>query len=653
MACITRAKVVRLSDPIRVRSDARPAEKLMRVNRRSFCRQSTALLLSSKQMAASLLLGEPKSSTREWRSYAGDPGATRYSSLDQINRSNVRHLKVAWTHRTGDKRDRPQTTIECTPIVVDGVMYVTTARVKVRALEAATGRVIWTYDPFEGAERSTLEGVNRGVTCWEEGKDKTILFVAGSRLMALNAATGRPMADFGEQGSVDLRKGLDRDIPGLYYAVTTPGVIYKNLIILGSTVGEGPRPAAPGHVRAYDVRTGKREWIFHTIPHPGEFGHETWEGDSWKTAGGCNDWGGMSVDEKRGLVFLALGSPSFDFYGGQRLGQNLFGNSVVALNAETGERVWHFQTVHHDLWDYDLPCAPILVTLAHSGRRVDAVAQATKMGLLFVLDRTTGKPLFPVEERRVPASDLPGERTWPTQPFPLNPPPFSRQTFTQDDVTNISPEAHAYVLEEYKKARAGNIYQPPSKQGTIIFPGFHGGALWGGASCNPRSGRLFVNANNVPWILRIVDAKPGAGFPFDHEGYKRFEDEERHPGVKPPWGQLSAIDLNQGEIVWQAPLGEYKVLTARGIPQTGTEMMGGSIATAGGLVFIGATPDEKFRAFDQGDGKVLWQTPLEAGGYATPATYEVNGRQYVVIAAGGGGKLRTRSGDSFVAFSLP
>lgn len=613
------------------------------LNRRSFCKQAAAFLLSAGTQRGA----------REWRHYAGDPAGTRYSPLDQINRSNVRHLRVAWTHRTGDKRDRPQTTIECTPIVVDGVLYLTTARVKARALDAATGQVLWTFDPFEGADGKSPEGVNRGVTFWQDGKDKRILFAAGSRLFALNAATGKPIPDFGEKGSVDLTKELDRDIAGLYYAVTSPGVIYENLIILGSTVGEGPRPTAPGHVRAYDVRTGKREWIFHTIPHPGEFGHDTWEGDSWKTAGGCNNWGGMSVDQKRGLVFLALGSPSFDFFGGQRLGQNLFGNSVVALEAKTGRRVWHFQTVHHDLWDYDLPCLPMLVTVTHKGRKVDAVAQLSKMGLLFLLDRASGQPLFPVEERKVPSSDLPGERTWPTQPFPLKPPPLSPLAFTGEDATSISPEARAYVRERLKNVRAGNIYEPPSKQGTVILPGFHGGALWGGGSFNPASGRLFVNSNNVPWILTIVDARPGAGFPFSTEGYKRFEDEEGYPAVRPPWAQLNALDLNRGEIVWQAPLGEYKELTARGIPPTGTETIGGSIATAGGLVFIGATADEKFRAFDQETGKVLWETQLEAGAYATPAAYEVRGRQYVVIAAGGGGKLRTKSGDSFVAFSLP
>jgi quinoprotein glucose dehydrogenase len=382
-------------------------------------------------------------------------------------------------------------------------------------------------------------------------------------------------------------------------------------------------------------------------------GHDTWKNEAWKQAGGANNWGGMSLDEKRGMVFLALGSPAFDFYGGQRLGQNLFGNSVIALQAETGKRVWHFQTVHHDLWDYDLPCPPNLVTVNHGGRRVDAVAQVGKTGRLFLLDRETGKPLFPVEERAVPVSDLPGEETWPTQPFPLKPPPFARQAFGEDQVTDISPEAHAFVLGWWKKFKAGSIFVPPSTQGTVIFPGFHGGAHWGGASFDPTSGWLYVNSNELPWILTMVKAEHDEKYPFEHTGYHRFVDEEGYPAVKPPWGQLSAIDLNRGEIMWQVRLGEFRELTARGIPPTGTENFGGTIVTAGGLVFVAATKDEKFRAFDKTTGKLLWQTKLDAAGYATPSTYEVNGKQYVVIAAGGGGLIGTKPGDAFVVFALP
>jgi quinoprotein glucose dehydrogenase len=624
-----------------------------RVNRRSFLKQSAAALLAgSVRQPASVAAGNLEGK-KEWRYPAGDPGGMRYSVLDQINRSNVRGLRVAWTYHTGDMRERPATTIECTPLAVEGVLYVTTPLLKVCALEAASGRLMWQFDPFEGSEDDKPRGVNRGVTYWANGQGSRILFTAGSRLFALNARTGKQIPDFGEKGTVDLTQGLGRDIRGLLYDVTSPGAIYKNLIILGSECDEGPEPSAPGHIRAFDVETGKMAWIFHTIPLPGEFGHDTWEGNSWKTAGGTNDWGGMSVDVKRGWVFLATGSAAFDFYGGQRLGQNLFANCVVALDAATGKRIWHYQVVHHDLWDRDLPSRPCLATLIHDGRETDIVIQVTKFAQLFVFERETGRPLFPIEERSVPASDVPGEKAWPTQPHPLKPPPYTRQVFTEEEVTNISPEAHAYAMEIFNKARSGNPWAPPSTQGTIIFPGFDGGTNWGGGSFDPQTGMFYVNSHDEPWILTLVPAKPGSGYPYDHTGYNRFVDQEGYAAIKPPWGQLAAIDLNKGEIAWQVPLGEHKELTARGIPQTGTQNIGGSVVTAGGLVFIGATQDEMFRAFDKANGKVLWEAKLPAGGYASPASYEVNGKQYVIIAAGGGGKPRTKPGDAYVAYALP
>ncbi|MBI1787411.1 MAG: pyrroloquinoline quinone-dependent dehydrogenase [Acidobacteria bacterium] len=582
---------------------------------------------------------------QEWRTFSGDPAGSRYSPLKQIDRSNVAKLRPAWIYHSGDKGDRGRTTIQCTPVVIGGVMYVTSPMLKTIALDAATGREIWRFDPFEGSEQGS-RGVSRGVTYWADRDDRRILFGAGPYLYELDARTGKSIAAFGDNGRVDLRQGLDREPPGSFNGMTTPGAIYKNLIIVGASVGEGPRLSAPGHIRAYHVRTGKREWIFHTIPHPGEFGHETWEGDAWKTAGAANNWGGMSVDEKRGWVFVSTGSPAFDFYGGQRLGANLFGNSVLALDAATGKRIWHFQTTHHDLWDYDLPTLPNLVRV--QGR--DAVVQVTKTGMAFVLDRETGKPLFPVEERPAPASSVPGERSSPTQPFTVKPPPFVPHRF---EPTDISPEARAYVMERLKTARAGEIYTPPSLEGTVILPGFHGGALWGGSAFDPDSGRLYLNANNVPWLMTLVKAREGAPYPYDHLGYKKFEDAEGYPAVKPPWGKLVSIDLNEGRILWQRPLGELKELTRRGVPPTGTENIGGAIVTAGGLVFIGATKDEMFRAFDADTGKLLWETKLEAGAYAVPATYSLNGRQFVVIAAGGGGKLATPTGDAFVAFALP
>lgn len=633
----------------------------LRVDRRSFLKRCTALLQTARYALGGCSLGVARTAApeRQWRYYGGNAACNRYSPLDQISTANVQQLRVAWTHNTGDKMDRPRTTIECTPIVVDGVMYITTPLLKLRALDARSGRLLWNFDPFAripefsnpGAE--SIRGVNRGVTYWQGDREKRIFSTAGPYLFCLDANTGTLIPSFGKNGTVDLREGLGRDVSELLYDVTTPGVIYKNLIILGSEVDEGPEPAAPGHVRAFDVSTGRQMWIFHTIPQPGEFGHEHWQGDSWKTTGGVNDWGGLSLDEKRGWVFLAVGSAAFDFYGGQRLGSNLFANSIVALEARTGRRIWHYQVVHHDLWDRDVCCPPNLVTVEHQGRKIDAVAQTTKFSLIFLLDRETGKPLFPVEERPVPASDVPGEKAWPTQPFPSKPPPLTRMVFSEDEVTNISPEAHAYVLEKFRKLRSGNTWTPPSQQGTIIFPGFDGGTNWGGGSFDPATGWLYVNTHDEPWVLTLVPAKAGAGYPYGHTGYNRFLDADGYAAIKPPWGQLAAVDLNKGEVVWQVPLGEFKELTARGIPPTGTQNIGGSLVTAGGLVFIGATQDEKFRAFDKANGKVLWEAQLPAGGYASPSSYELDGKQYVVIAAGGGGKPRTKAGDAFVAFALP
>lgn len=591
---------------------------------------------------------------REWRVYGGDPGSTRYSPLAQINRSNVHRLKVAWVFHTGDKQDNPPSTIECNPIVVHGALFLTSPSLKVFALNAATGEKLWEFDPGQRGQRAS-----RGVGYWESRSDRRILFTAASYLYALDAGTGQPIRTFGYNGRVDLRSGLDRDISNLGFAVTTPGVVYKDLIILGSHVGEGPEPAAPGHVRAFDVRTGRRVWIFHTIPHPGEFGYDTWDPDSWKTVGGANCWGGMSLDEGRGVVYLATGSPSYDFYGADRHGQGLFGDSVVALKAETGRRVWHFQTVHHDLWDYDLPCPPVLVRVRHNGRKTDAVAQVTKTGFVFLLDRETGKPLFPVEERPVPASDLESEGCWPTQPVPVRPPPFVRQSFTEAEITNLSPEAHEFVLRRFKQTSGRRIFTPPTREGTIVFPGFHGGANWSGASFDRTTGRLYVNANEIPWILTMREAPTGYHHRSISTGYNRFLDPEGFPAVKPPWGTLTSIDLNRGEFVWQIPLGEYPELSQRGVPQTGTENFGGSIVTAGGLLFIGATKDRKFRALDKDTGKILWETALETGGNATPSTYEAGGKQYVVIAAGGGFGNRaterrdTPAGDAFAAYALP
>jgi len=680
---------------------------------------------------------------RQWPSHGGNPEHTQYSPLAQINTSNVHRLKVAWIYNTGDKREDNRSEIQCNPIIVNDRLYATSPQLKVFALEAATGKHLWTFDPFAGEIKKNPPGVNRGVVYWSSGDTERIFMSAGAKLYALDARTGKPIVTFGDNGSVDLREGLGRDVSGLYIASSTPGAIYKDLLILGTRVSEGPGPSAPGHIRAYDVRTGRIRWIFHTIPWPGEFGYDTWPPDAWKRSGGANAWSGISVDEKRGLVFIPTGSAAFDFWGGDRLGANLFANCLLALDAATGRRRWHYQFVHHDLWDRDLPAAPVLITLRRGGRTVDAVAQATKSGHVFVFDRVTGKPLFPIEERPVPPSDLVGEKAWPTQPLPLKPPPFARQTFSEEIVTDISPQARANILERLKGLRMGGQFIPPSKEGTVIFPGFDGGAEWGGSAFDPESGRLYINSNEMAWILTMVEvakrgvpgenvyrqycaschgvdrrgsaqqASPslinlskrlskedvrqvlekGKGFmpsygflsstqkrdlinylfdesaatdsadssrsgersltsPYTTTGYNRFLDPEGYPAVKPPWGTLNAINLNTGEIDWQVPLGEFAELTKRGIPITGTENYGGPIVTAGGLIFIGATKDEKFRAFDKKTGKALWEFQLPAGGYATPSTYEINGKQYVVIAAGGG-KMGTKSGDAYIAFALP
>jgi len=699
---------------------------------------STTLLVAAVALAGPA----PKSPQREWPSHGGDAGHTQYSPLEQIDATNVQRLEVAWTHHTGDARDDGRSQIQCNPIVVDGVLYATSAQLAAFALDAATGRERWRFDPFEAGAKEHALGVNRGVVLWKDGDERRVFFSAGQRLFALDAGTGWPIKGFGRAGSVDLREGLGRDASSLYVLSTTPGAIYRDLLIVGTRVHEGPGPSAPGHVRAYDVRTGAIRWTFHTIPGPGEFGHDTWPEDAWTRAGGANAWSGISVDHDRGLVFVPTGSPAWDFWGGDRHGANLFGNCVLALRAATGERVWHFQAVHHDLWDRDLPQAPILATVRREGRDVAAVVQVTKSGHVFVFDRESGTPLFPVEEREAPRSDLKEELTWPTQPFPVKPPPFSRQILTEEGVTDLSAQSRQAVLERLRKVRSGGQFVPPSAQGTVIFPGFDGGGEWGGSAFDPESRLLYVNGNEMAWILEMVELPPPgeggalgartfaqhcavchgadgkgdpqkqfpsiegvgdrlshpdfvdllvkgkgvmppfafltaaeqeavaafmfgepepehwkgeaaqAGRPYTHLGYNRFLDPDGYPAVKPPWGTLNAIDLDAGEIRWSVTLGELPELTRRGIPPTGTENYGGPIVTKGGLVFIGATKDEKFRAFDKQTGRVLWETSLPAGGYATPATYEVNGKQYVVIAAGGG-KMGTKSGDAYVAFALP
>ena len=690
---------------------------------------------------------------RDWPVYLGDKASSHFSPLKQINTRNVHRLEVVWTSHAGDARKDNRSQIQCNPLVIDGVLYGTSPQLKLLALDATTGRELWRFDPFAGGGENSALGVNRGVVYWAERTDQRILFTAGHYLYAINARAGKPVATFGKDGRVDIREGLGRDAGTLQVLANTPGIVFHNLLILGTRVSEGPGPSAPGHIRAYDARTGKIAWTFHTIPWPGEPGYETWPPDAWKHIGGANVWTGMALDEKRGLVFCPTGSAAFDFWGGYRIGKNLFANCLIALDAATGRRVWHYQFVHHDLWDRDLPAPPNLLAVHHNREKVDAVAQVTKSGHVFVFNRETGEPLFPIEERPVPPSTLQGESAWPTQLFPLKPEPFARQLFSEDLVTDISPEAHAAVLERFRQVKPHQPFVPPSTEGTVIFPGFDGGAEWGGAAVDPRSGILYVNGNEMPWILTMVETKvqgqvplsggqqiynqicaachginregdsarvfptlvnigqkmkradivqlletgrgvmPAvpfltaaqksavAGFllgeagdaegsgdlgaskevmsgnavgvePYTHTGYNRWFDPSGYPAVKPPWGTLNAIDLNTGEYVWRTTLGELAELSGRGLPPTGAENYGGPVVTAGGLIFIAASKDEMIRAFDQQTGKVLWQAKLPAGGYATPATYMARGRQYLVIACGGG-KMGTKSGDAYVAFALP
>lgn len=696
-----------------------------------------------------LLLGQNQSQEysqepdhREWRSYGGDAGNSHYSSLAQINRENVGKLNLAWRYASADGQALPHSSeLQLNPIVINGVLFGRNPLYNVFAVDAATGKELWTFiPPSEHVGMSNM----RGVTYWQDGKDRRILFTSGHFLMALDAATGKLIKGFGDQGRVDLRKGLGREPEQVSINSPSPGVIFEDLIIMGSAVTE-TAGAAPGDIRAYHVRNGKPAWTFKTIPAAGEFGADTWPADARKNSGGANAWAGMSVDHTRAVVYVPTGSPAPDFDGSNRKGDNLFGNTLLALDARTGKRLWHFQAVHHDLWDRDLSSAPTLVTVTEGGQRRDLVAQATKDGVVYLFDRDSGKPIFPIKQEPVPASDIDGIYSAPTQPRPTLPEPFARQQMTVDDLTNISPEANAEARKIWNEAHEMAYLRPAGLRKSILLPGFYGGANWGGGAFDPSTNLYYINATNAPNILQmeavevergstmgmgeflyrqqcagchgvnlqgfypyappltdvekriskrealdIVTAGKGRMMPFGHfsrherdavvdylfaysagtlpanntenggdketvymfAGYRDFVDSDYYPAIKPPWGTLTAIDFISGKIRWQIPLGEYAALTKRGIPPTGTRNFGGPVVTAGGLLIIAATSDEKLRIFDKHDGRLLWEYQLPAGGYATPATYEINGRQYIVITASGG-KLGTATGDEYLAFALP
>ncbi|PSL28618.1 pyrroloquinoline quinone-dependent dehydrogenase [Dyadobacter jiangsuensis] len=695
----------------------------------------TPILLSASFAALCGFVVSTHSTDQNWPEYNGDGARSHYSALNQITKDNVAQLKVAWTYASGGADTaRNRTQMQCNPIVIDGILYGVSAGTQAFALNAATGQQIWQTQITDNGGTTS-----RGVTYWSDGKEKRVFFGAGKWIYALNATDGSLIGSFGEHGRINLKTGIERPGADDYLTSNTPNTIYKNLLITGMRVNE-TETALLGDVRAYDVRTGKLVWTFRTIPAKGEFGAETWPANAREHFGGANAWAGMAIDRGRGIVYIPTGSAAYDFYGGNRPGNNLFANCLIALDAATGKRLWHYQLVHHDIWDRDPPCPPNLVTVTHKGKRVDAIVQVTKQGYVFVLDRVTGKPLFPIRETAFHFPAIDGEKVSPTQPIPTLPAPFTRQTFHSGDFNAFVADRDSLV-DLLSKAKTGSAYIPITSSMTIFYPGTDGGAQWGGAATDP-SGIMYVPAKEIPVYTSLVKKeipkntgsvtgaqlyqmncaachgadkmgnhdgsypslanlekrlKPaqieailqkGRGMmpsfthiseaerksiiaylsnqesgesikidsktqvPYQHTGYNRWYDRNGYPVSQPPWGTLTAVDLNTGQRKWQVPLGEYKELTTKGIPPTGTDNYGGPLVTASGLIFIAASRDEQFRAFDKETGKILWQAVLPAAGYASASTYSVNGKQYVVIACGGG-KLNTKSGDKYVAFALP
>ena len=700
---------------------------------------SNSLIAAACLLAFSCVEKTSETDYTDWSHYGGPEDGSRYSALTQINKENVSQLEVAWTYHTGDATERSQ--IQCQPIVVNGLLYATTPKLNVFALDAATGEEVWRFDPFEvlGGENSWA-GTNRGVSYWEEGEDKRILFSAGHWLMAVNALTGEPITSFGDNGKVDLRKDLDTDLEDFLLTSNSPGVVFEDKLILGMRLSEG-LDAAPGHIRAYNIKTGKREWIFHTIPQEGQAGYETWDPKHIRQIGGANNWAGMTVDYARGIVYVPTGSATYDFWGGYRTGDNLYANSLLALDARTGKRIWHFQAIHHDVWDRDFPANPNLIRIQKDGKWIDAVAQISKQGMTYVFDRETGEPIWPIIETPVTQSVMPGEVSSKTQPIPSLPEPFMNMVYGEKDILNLTPEWEKDIRNQLANGIIGDTWAPPHpEQPIVLFPGMDGGGEWGGASFDPETQTMYINANQIPWLITMtpnanfdnaglsiytnycgnchgLDRKGnppalpsllglkdkyttdsldqllrkgrGAMPAFSHisaeergilidyllgkadvgdkkeleaesaklypryymKGYQRLTTKEGIYGSNPPWGLLTAIDMNTGLKKWQIPLGSIDSLKKMGFENTGIENYGGPVATAGGVLFIAATKDEKIRAFDKETGKLLWEAQLPAAGHATPAVYEKNGKQFLVIACGGG--KGTKSGDAYVAFALP
>lgn len=679
--------------------------------------------------------------TVDWNSYLGDPKAGHYSPLTQINRSNVSALREVWRYESENLTEGEVTQIQTNPLVIDGVLYGVSPTLAVFALDARNGQALWRFETPRAF--SLMPNPNRGLAYWSDGHGEARLLVTADHfLYAIDARSGRLVSSFGRRGKVDLREGIGGRLPDdVSVNATSPGAIYQNLLIVGSRVSEFGG-AAPGDIRAYDVISGELKWTFRTIPDTGEEGADSWPSKARSRSGGANSWPGITVDIERGIAFVPTGSASFDFYGGDRPGDNLFANSLVALDAATGRRLWHQQLVRHDLWDRDLPAAPNLITLERDDESIDAVAQVTKTGHTFIFNRETGQPLFPMTEVAVGGDALPGEHPSMSQPLPLSPPPFTRQHLSVEDLSKRTPLVAEVVRRKYAQLSYEGLYTLPSRRGTIVYPGIDGGAEWGGAAWDEASQTLYVNANEVPYFIKMVEgratdegvatpraaylmacsgchgvdlkgdgltvpsllglrermgplsayriARDGRGrmpanqllpwyglaavigylylgdldadqpainadegaFAFLNAGWQKLVDPDSLPASAPPWGSLTAIDLRNERIKWRLPLGDYPKAISLGYQGLGAENYGGPVVTAGGLLFIAATPDSKFRAFDSASGELLWETTLPVPGFATPAVYQADGRQYVVIAAGGG-KLGQGSGADYIAYALP